>query len=65
MVSSNTYPLGLQGPPQKVFGPSWHPPQTPSQKVFGALIRVVDVTGKKEDKSGREKSKVLGAMRAG
>ena len=24
-------------PPQKVFGPSWHPPQTPSQKVLGAL----------------------------
>ena len=30
-------PLGLQAPPQKVSGPSWHPPQTPSQKVLGAL----------------------------
>ena len=22
-------PLGLQVPPEKVFGPSWHPPQAP------------------------------------
>ena len=30
-------PLGLQVPPQKVSGPSWHPLQTPSLKVLGAL----------------------------
>ena len=29
--------LGLQVPPQKVFGPSWQPPQTPSAEVLGAL----------------------------
>ena len=31
-----SHPLGLQVPPQKVFGPS-KPTQTPSQKVLGAL----------------------------
>ena len=31
-----TSTLHLQVPSQKVFGPSWHPPQTP-QKVLGGL----------------------------
>ena len=28
-------------PPQKVLGPSWHPPQTPSQTVLGSLGYIV------------------------
>ena len=31
------YPTPPVVPPQKVFEPSWHPPQTPSQKVLGGL----------------------------
>ena len=36
-VQSRHKSLHLQVLPQKVFGPSWHPPQTPSQKVLGGL----------------------------